>query len=195
MAEEDVLRGGRERFHEEGGRVGVGRMSCARGNTPFQACRIFARAQHIGVVVRFDNDVRGLWHECLHFGQELAHVGQQQQARAVAAVDKVAHVVCAVVRHMYRRDGERFDANRLAHFDAAAQGFGHGARNVFSLKHCLVNLIRGIDGQVHHFGRPAHAPHVVGVLVGEQNGGDVFRKTVFGKERFEVAIYKSAVEQ
>ena len=190
-----MLRDGCERFHEEGSRVGVGRMACARGNTPFQTCRVFARAQHIGVVVCFDNDVRGLWHESLHFGLELAHVGQQQQARAVAAVDKVAHVVCAVMRHLDRRDGERGDADWFAHFEEAAQGFGHGARNVFSLEHCLVNLFRGIDGQAHRLGRPAHAAHVVGVLVGEQNGCDVFGKTVFGKERFEIAIYKSAVEQ
>ena len=134
-----------------------------------EARRVGAAHQHVEVVV-------GLHHQRAAAGELLHHVlGDAAEIRgdseARAAVGEgVLHRLARVVGHRERVHLQAADGERRVGLDVAHQ---HGGE---ILRQPLRRAAREVDGNRIALGEACDAAHVVVMLVGDDDGGDVARR-------------------
>lgn len=103
---------------EEVSRSFVAQMSVVAINALLEMYGVFARHQHVAVVVGFYNQIVGLRDMRLYGGCDLAQVGEKAEHFAVY-LDVVAYIVGSVVGHLECGDMEIFQVYRFIFLDIA----------------------------------------------------------------------------
>jgi len=164
--------------------------------------------QHLHVVVGFeDEDVRGA-DAIQHEPGRVAEVGGETEVAGGRADQKSDRILCVV------RDGKGFDEH-VGDLKARAGGeqlpvdfgfervgrfereVGFLAPFVFECPDgCVLSLAIAIDGDLKFIGESEQSCDVVGMFVGDQNGGEIFRCFAnAGETHSDLARGKSGVNQ
>ena len=144
----------------------VTEMSGTAGNAVLQYLRVLAVAQHLLIVIGFDDEVVGLEYVFLHLFGRRTHIGHDAEC-AVAHLDAVPHVLGRVMRYRERGDGEWANREWLVRHDVMAVDVFNFLDGMHVATDAFVDRFGGVDRQVEFLTDIARSLDMVGMVMGD----------------------------